>query len=695
MNKHHIYLIVLATFICLTVARPTLDNSKEIEKEESCKNLCSHCGCTGFYCGDECICECNGKESEGKKNVIFTFIKANHLTFMKFILDMECVITMQSNCEKLNLPFEVLIQGPSENRVVRSLIEAEAKDKEICLKEDNSVDKESSDSRSTISIYKPEVKEQQFEILQSPEEHFRKIDNNLLNEFDKIATTTESNKEIDVVENSTTVFGKHEEKEIDPMFADSVMAEEQMEIGGLELKRQAHDSYVGDGELQENELYANQPLLQKRNVIEDIIITSDLELKEAISEGAEAAAVLKMGTIALDKLAIGMDKLALKLPVAFEAGALGALKLPLDLALLGEKFKLPVLGAAVLGESFKLPIIFDAAILGAEALKLPLDFAVLGEKIKWPVLDAALIGEKFKLPILGAAVLGESFKLPIIFDAALLGAEALKLPIDLAILGEAIKLPVLDTAILGEKFKFVDLGLLGESLKWPILDAAILGEKFKLPMLGAAILGESFKLPIIFDASILGDSFLKLEAAALLEKFKLPLNAALLGESLKLPIFLEAGVLGEKLIDFHSLGKEGLLTAIDLSKLKLEEFKDKIVGLVPIIAGTELAFAPIDFSGSFLGAIKDIAIPEISLDVLKSAFVLDSGKNILEFLGEKALMAKTLEEIKLDTFLGAMVGDVKGKLLDWDVKAALNEFVDKSKLAIDEAKLLNLIHKTL
>lgn len=67
MNKHHIYLILLATIICLTVAKPILDSSKEIEKEESCKNLCGHCGCKGFYCGDECICECNGEESEGKK----------------------------------------------------------------------------------------------------------------------------------------------------------------------------------------------------------------------------------------------------------------------------------------------------------------------------------------------------------------------------------------------------------------------------------------------------------------------------------------------------------------------------------------------------------------------------------------------------------------------------------------------------
>lgn len=71
MNKHHIYIILFATIISLTVARPTTsESSKEIEKSESCKNLCGHCGCTGFYCGDECICECNGQESEGKFNFV-------------------------------------------------------------------------------------------------------------------------------------------------------------------------------------------------------------------------------------------------------------------------------------------------------------------------------------------------------------------------------------------------------------------------------------------------------------------------------------------------------------------------------------------------------------------------------------------------------------------------------------------------
>lgn len=472
---------------------------------------------------------------------------------------MDCVTTMQSNCEKLKLPFEVLIQGPTENRVVRSLIESDAKEKEICLKEPKKTDHA---TRSTISIYKPEMAEQHYEVLQSPANHLKHIDDNRLTSGDEnsqSSSTTERNKLEDL--------DTDHPKEIDPMFADSVMTEEQQEMGGaIGLKRQAHDVPVNDGELQENELYANQPLLHKRNAITDLMLTSDIELKEAIEEGAEAASVFKLGNIALDKIAIDFDKLALSLPLKFEEGMLGA-------------------------------------AFGMEALK-------------WPLLDAAWLGESFKLPVLlETAVLGEAFKLPLIFDAAILG-DALKLPIAL----EAWKLPL-------------DLALLGETLKWP-------------------------------------------------------LDAAVLGESLKLPIFLEGAILGEKLLEFEAKNKAALLAAVDLGKLKLDAWKDKVVALVPLMAGTELAFAPIKFDDSILGAINNIAIPELSLAGLESLFVLDGGKNLAEFAGEKLLMADTLEKLKLDTFLGSTIGDFKNSILAFDAKAALSELVDKTKLAIDEGKLV-------
>lgn len=58
--------------------------------------------------------------------------------------------TMQDNCEKLNLPFEVLLQGTENNRLVRSLMYADpTANMDICPNE-NVLNK-----RNTISIYKP------------------------------------------------------------------------------------------------------------------------------------------------------------------------------------------------------------------------------------------------------------------------------------------------------------------------------------------------------------------------------------------------------------------------------------------------------------------------------------------------------------------------------------------------------------
>lgn len=70
-------------------------------------------------------------------------------------LDIQCVETMQSNCQKLKLPFEVLIQGPSGNRFVRSLL---SYDPQHMSHDDDmpAEDDEQRKTRSTISIYRPE-----------------------------------------------------------------------------------------------------------------------------------------------------------------------------------------------------------------------------------------------------------------------------------------------------------------------------------------------------------------------------------------------------------------------------------------------------------------------------------------------------------------------------------------------------------
>lgn len=62
--------------------------------------------------------------------------------------------TMQENCEKLKLPFEVLLQGSNKNRLVRSLMYATPNvNTDICPNENVR------NERNTISIYKPAITE--------------------------------------------------------------------------------------------------------------------------------------------------------------------------------------------------------------------------------------------------------------------------------------------------------------------------------------------------------------------------------------------------------------------------------------------------------------------------------------------------------------------------------------------------------
>ncbi|XP_034483382.1 uncharacterized protein LOC117788659 [Drosophila innubila] len=103
----------------------------EHKHERNCKALCEHCGCLGFYCGEECICECNNDNS-----------------------DTECIQTMQLNARTLNAPFEILIQGPSSNRFVRNARQFEQKRK-LVARSGDSENKTTRNRRSTITIYEP------------------------------------------------------------------------------------------------------------------------------------------------------------------------------------------------------------------------------------------------------------------------------------------------------------------------------------------------------------------------------------------------------------------------------------------------------------------------------------------------------------------------------------------------------------
>ncbi|KAH8296723.1 hypothetical protein KR054_010466 [Drosophila jambulina] len=127
-----------------TVATTSLPATRRVNPltepklEKNCKALCEHCGCLGFYCGEECLCECNDDNS-----------------------DTECIRTMQTNAKTLNLPFEIVIQGPSSNRFVRNAQQFEQK-RELVARSASPSGKTPRNRRSNITIYKPASQKVQF-----------------------------------------------------------------------------------------------------------------------------------------------------------------------------------------------------------------------------------------------------------------------------------------------------------------------------------------------------------------------------------------------------------------------------------------------------------------------------------------------------------------------------------------------------
>ncbi|XP_017009580.2 uncharacterized protein [Drosophila takahashii] len=117
-----------------TVATRRVNPLTESKLEKNCKALCEHCGCLGFYCGEECLCECNDDNS-----------------------DTECIRTMQLNAKTLNLPFEIVIQGPSSNRFVRNAQQFEQK-RDLVARSASSSGQVPRSRRSNITIYKPSIK---------------------------------------------------------------------------------------------------------------------------------------------------------------------------------------------------------------------------------------------------------------------------------------------------------------------------------------------------------------------------------------------------------------------------------------------------------------------------------------------------------------------------------------------------------
>ena len=97
-----VWIIVLTTAIDNELSSQKGSEEYEEVNNKNCKVLCKQCGCLDFYCGEECICECNNDRSDTK-----------------------CIAIMQTKARTMNTPFEILIQGPTANNFVRNALRFE------------------------------------------------------------------------------------------------------------------------------------------------------------------------------------------------------------------------------------------------------------------------------------------------------------------------------------------------------------------------------------------------------------------------------------------------------------------------------------------------------------------------------------------------------------------------------------------
>ncbi|XP_035913356.1 uncharacterized protein LOC118512680 [Anopheles stephensi] len=78
-----------------SIYAPDFNDSSDhfLDQQRSCRDLCSFCPtCNGFYCGEECICECSQDPTEHAK----------------------CIDLIKANSEKLGLVYDLFIQLPQK-----------------------------------------------------------------------------------------------------------------------------------------------------------------------------------------------------------------------------------------------------------------------------------------------------------------------------------------------------------------------------------------------------------------------------------------------------------------------------------------------------------------------------------------------------------------------------------------------------
>lgn len=199
---------------------------------------------------------------------------------------MNCVEEMQNDCAKTNVPFEVLIQGPSGNRFVRSLLT------------EDSIARQPNDpqQRSTVSIFKPDENKN---ISDTKEEV----------SASKPEATTDMAREADTIQTDETP------KEVDEPKAEEVKVEAAKETETIQSKEIAKDDenrsedtvdiktkviespeQQNDGEQVENssdEGSTEKPSESDKTAVEKKLIKRDAEseLEEAIDEANKQDAI--------------------------------------------------------------------------------------------------------------------------------------------------------------------------------------------------------------------------------------------------------------------------------------------------------------------------------------------------------------------------------------------------------------------
>lgn len=120
---------VVAMWLEIVVQAMPLDDIDEQQMVSNCNKLCRQCGCLGFYCGDECLCECDSEHPN----------------------DIKCLKGIAENSAKLRVPFEVLIQAPSNNRQLRSVMDLREGNERHHYKDFTPI----GSARKTVRIYEP------------------------------------------------------------------------------------------------------------------------------------------------------------------------------------------------------------------------------------------------------------------------------------------------------------------------------------------------------------------------------------------------------------------------------------------------------------------------------------------------------------------------------------------------------------